>query len=105
MIYFVYGMIVGSIIVLISYALYKFYKNYNKEKTRQEILFDNFIRSKQNDPNVNIFSKPTDAQEGLEFLRKILLGENWYVADPLPISQTNTYLVVAIAQKYMKGIL
>lgn len=46
---------------------------------------------------------PTDAQEAINILVDGLLGENWYIVDPLPNSQANTLIVDEILYRYNKN--
>lgn len=50
----------------------------------------------------NIFPPALEAQEGINFLAKYLLGEDWYIASPLPNEQANTVIVSEILNKYSK---
>lgn len=51
----------------------------------------------------NCFPRGTDAQEALNILIKHFLGEDWYVVDPLSVSQVNSVAVLEILQKYPSG--
>ena len=61
---------------------------------------EEFAKSKYWDGNM--YPYETDAQEGLNLLVDGLLGEDWYIADPLPNGQVNTYIVYEILKKYEK---
>lgn len=74
----------------------------SKERKRQEKLLDKFINDHTYNPKVNIFPKPCDAQEALNFLEELILGPDWYIVDPLPNIQANTIVAAAIAEKYIK---
>lgn len=50
----------------------------------------------------NIFPCSTDAQLVVDCLADLLLGEDWYVVDPLSISQVNTLILDEILYKYSK---
>lgn len=50
----------------------------------------------------NMFPPCLDAQTALNFLTDYLLGEDWYVVDPLCQQQINTEIVSNILSKYSK---
>ena len=50
----------------------------------------------------NMFPPPLDAQLAVQFLKDYLLGEDWYVVNPLGIEQINSEIVGAILSKYSK---
>ena len=49
-----------------------------------------------------LMSPPMEDKKALEFLTDYLLGENWYVVDPLSPTQVNTNRVHEILWKYSK---
>ena len=49
-----------------------------------------------------IMSPPMEDKKALEFLTDYLLGENWYVVDPISPKQVNTNIVHEILSKYSK---
>lgn len=49
-----------------------------------------------------IMSPPLEPQLALEFLKDYLLGEDWYVVDPMSTSQGNTNIVFEILRKHSK---
>ena len=49
-----------------------------------------------------LMSPPMEDKKALEFLTDYLLGENWYVVDPLSPKQVNTNRVHEILWKYSK---
>ena len=49
-----------------------------------------------------IMSPPMEDKKALEFLTDYLLGENWYVADPLGHNQVNQIALEEILDKYSK---
>ena len=49
-----------------------------------------------------IMSPPMEAEKALSFLTDYLLGENWYVVDPISPKQVNTNRVHEILWKYSK---
>ena len=50
----------------------------------------------------NIFPPPLDPQEALNFLQEYLLGEDWYIINPLSTAQANCELVYDILYKYSR---
>lgn len=62
--------------------------------------FTEYIEEKK-DPD-NIFDPPTEPQLAVNFLKEYLLGENWYVVDPIGTKQVNTAIVHDILYKYSK---
>ena len=49
-----------------------------------------------------IVSPPMEEEKALSFLTDYLLGENWYVVDPISPRQVNTNIVHEILWKYSK---
>lgn len=47
-------------------------------------------------------SPPMEDKKALDFLSDYLLGENWYVVDPISPKQVNTNIVHEILWKYSK---
>lgn len=47
-----------------------------------------------------ILQPPLDAQKALYFLKDYLLGENWYVVNPVNTQQCNTQIVYEILEKF-----
>ena len=50
----------------------------------------------------NVFCPPLDPYQGLRVLADYLLGEDWYVADPLGAKQMNFAIVKEILWIYSK---
>ena len=50
----------------------------------------------------NIFCPSMEDSEAINILIDYLLGEDWYVTDPVSPKQITTYAVVAILNKYSK---
>jgi len=50
----------------------------------------------------NMFPPPLEAQTALNFLQQYLLGEDWYIVDPIPTLQANVQVVHEILYKYSK---
>ena len=64
---------------------------------------EEFLERIRNDPKENLFPKGTDAQEALNILIAHFLGNDWYIVDPLSVSQVNSVAVLEILQKYPSG--
>ena len=47
-----------------------------------------------------LMQPPLDAQKALNFLKDYLLGEDWYVVNPVNTQQCNTQIVWEILEKY-----
>ena len=62
--------------------------------------YKEFCKLKANNPNVNMYPKPTEAQEGLNILQNAILGDDWYIVDPLPNKQANTEIVGSILREF-----
>ena len=52
--------------------------------------------------NCGILTPPTTDREAVEFLLDYLLGEDWYVVDPLSHEQVNTQMIHAILLRYSR---
>lgn len=52
------------------------------------------------DDSYGIYPAPTDAQLAVGVLCDYLLGEGWYIADPIGVKQVNTEIVDAILRAY-----
>ena len=50
----------------------------------------------------NMLPPPLSSQEAINFLQKYLLGENWYVINPMTASQTNVEIVHNILYKHSR---
>ena len=50
----------------------------------------------------NMFPPPLDPQEALIFFKEYLLGEDWYIVNPLSTAQANCELVYDILYKYSR---
>ena len=66
----------------------------NKNKT-----FDEWINDQD---DYGIMAPPMDAETALDFLRRYLLGENWYSPNPIHSKQINTEMVYLILRQYSK---
>lgn len=69
-------------------------KKENDEERRKR------IRKLCKNVDCGIFNPPMDAQVALNELCRYLLGEDWYVNDPVNIEQINTQIVYEIECKY-----
>ena len=49
-----------------------------------------------------ICEPPMEAQKALNFLRDYLLGEDWYVTNPVSTQQVNTDIVFEILSKHSR---
>lgn len=56
----------------------------------------------QNWDKDNMFPPPMEAQIGLNFLQQYLLGEDWYIVNPISTAQANCEVVHDILYKYSK---
>ena len=54
------------------------------------------------DESYGLYPAPTEAQLAVNVLIEYLLGEDWYVVDPIHNSQVNTVAVHEILLKYSK---
>ncbi len=66
----------------------------NKNKT-----FDEWINEQD---DYGIIAPPMDADTAIDFLRRYLLGENWYSPNPISSKQINTEIVYLILSQYSK---
>lgn len=64
--------------------------------TREQ--FNNYVKDKSIEYNIS--TPPMKAQEALNILNRHLLGEDWYIVDPLNQEQANTCIVMDIIRKY-----
>ncbi len=71
------------------------------EKHRREKYLNDFIAKKT--MPCNIYPDITDPQEAVNFLSKFILGNNYYIVDPMGDLQANTFIVVDIAKKILRG--
>lgn len=60
------------------------------------------MRSNIENTSCGIYSAPMDAQEAINILVDYLLGEDWYVVDPIGVKQVNAIVVEQILDKYSK---
>jgi hypothetical protein len=64
------------------------------------VTYKEFCESKVNDPNVNMFPKPTTSEEAINILSDTILGSDWYISYPCRRGQANTEVVAAILKEY-----
>lgn len=61
------------------------------------------LRALCKDVDCGFFNPPMDAQVALIEICNYLLGENWYVVDPVSQEQVNTQIVYEIEKRYKKA--
>lgn len=66
------------------------------------MTFTEFLNVISRTRDCGILSPPTTDREALDFLRIYLLGEDWYVVNPLGSEQVNTEMVHDILYKYSR---
>lgn len=71
-----------------------------KKQKRQDIFLDKIFNKYGNDPEENIFPKPMSDAEFVRLVTDYLLGEDWYIADPVSPAQANVYIAAAIIEKF-----
>ena len=71
-----------------------------KKQKRQDIFLDKLFNKYGNDPEENIFPKPMTDAEFVRLVTDYLLGEDWYIADPVSPAQANVYIAAAIIEKF-----
>lgn len=54
------------------------------------------------DDSYGIYPAPIDAQLAIGVLCDYLLGEGWYIADPIGVKQVNTEIVDEILRAYSR---
>ena len=72
----------------------------NKNKVNEKNTFTYWLAHDAED--CGIMQPPLNAQKALGFLCDYLLGEDWYVVNPVNTEQCNTQLVHEILLKYSK---
>lgn len=50
----------------------------------------------------NMLPPPLEAQKAVNFLEQYLLGEDWYIVNPLTTAQANVEIVHEILYKYSR---
>jgi len=71
-----------------------------KKQKRQNIFLDKILNKYSNDPKENIYPKPMTDAEFVRVVKDYLLGEDWYIADPVSPAQANVYIAAAIIEKF-----
>lgn len=71
-----------------------------KKQKRQDIFLDKILNKYSNDPDENIYPKPMTDAEFVRLIKDYLLGEDWYIADPVSPDQANVYIAAAIIEKF-----
>jgi hypothetical protein len=71
-----------------------------KKQKRQNIFLDKILNKYSNDPEENIYPKPMTDAEFVRVVKDYLLGEDWYIADPVSPAQANVYIAAAIIEKF-----
>ncbi len=54
------------------------------------------------DTSCGLYPAPIEAQEALDILTSYLLGDDWYVVDPIGPKQVNAIITEQILDKYSK---
>jgi hypothetical protein len=54
------------------------------------------------DTSCGLYPAPMEAQEALDILTSYLLGDDWYVVDPMNTKQVNSIITEQILDKYSK---
>lgn len=65
---------------------------------------DGFEAMKNNicDTSYGLYPAPMEAQKALDILTSYLLGDDWYVVDPIGTKQVNAIIAEQILDKYSK---
>jgi hypothetical protein len=80
----------------------KLKNKFKRKETNQEII--DRVLSLAEDVDCGLMPPPMDAQVALNELRRYILGEDWYVVNPISGKQCNTEIVAAIELK-LKNLL
>jgi hypothetical protein len=70
-----------------------------KQRLSEEKTFTYWLNRAE---DCGIMQPPLNAQKALDILKDYLLGEDWYVVNPVNTEQCNTQLVYEILSKYSK---
>ena len=76
--------------------------NVFKSRVETEKEIRERVLSLAKDGDYGLMSPPMDAQVALNELCNHLLGENWYVVDPMSVEQINTNIVYEIERRYKR---
>lgn len=82
--------------------IYEIKNKFKRKETNQEII--DRVLSLAEDVDCGLLPPPMDAQVALNELCRYILGEDWYVVNPISIEQCNTEIVAAIEIK-LKNLL
>jgi hypothetical protein len=69
-----------------------------KPRLSEEKTFTYWLANEAED--CGLMQPPLDAQRAVDFLKDYLLGEDWYVVNPVNTEQCNTQIVYEILEKY-----
>ena len=71
-----------------------------KKQKRQDIFLEKIWYKYGNDPKENVFPEPMTDAEFVRLVTDYLLGEDWYITDPVSHEQANVYIASAIIEKF-----
>ena len=71
---------------------------FKKKKVSEKNTLTYWLANEAED--CGIMQPPLNAQKALDILKDYLLGEDWYVVNPVNTEQCNTQLVYEILEKY-----
>lgn len=60
------------------------------------------MKSNIEDTSCGLYPAPMEAQKALDILTSYLLGDDWYVVDPMNTKQVNAIITEQILDKYSK---
>lgn len=75
---------------------------FNKFKKESDKEIRERVLNLAKDIDCGLISPPMDAQVALNELKDHLLGEDWYVVDPMNQEQVNTNIVYQIEKRYKR---
>lgn len=76
-------------------------KHYVNDRETDKEIHDR-VMSLCKEGDYGLMPPPMDAQVAINELAKHLLGENWYIVNPVSGEQANTEIVYAIERKYKR---
>ena len=71
---------------------------FNKKNVSRQKQFTYWLKHDAED--CGILQPPLNAQKAVDFLKDYLLGEDWYVVNPVNTEQCNTEIVHEILYRY-----
>lgn len=80
----------------------KKFKRESDEEIRKRVLAKAGVDIEEYDKEIRWYVPDMDAQTALNELCDHLLGEDWYVVDPLSTAEVNTIIVYEIEKKYKR---